>query len=199
MAIASQHKSAGRPRGFDEETVLDAAMDAFWRQGYEATSLTDLCAATGLHKGSLYQAFGDKHQLFLRSLRHYSERSFKEVASSAYLSDSPLENLRTLVRKVVASCIADQGCLAVNSMVELAPHDPDVKALLVHVCTVRLRLLTDLIDKAQRAGEITIEQTPERLATLLMVTLAGVAASVKGFVSTDEASTVIDDLLNAWV
>lgn len=174
-------------------------MDAFWRQGYEATSLTDLCAATGLHKGSLYQAFGDKHQLFLRSLRHYSERSFKEVASSAYLSDSPLENLRALVRKVVASCIAGQGCLAVNSMVELAPHDPDVKALLDHVCTVRLRLLTDLVDKAQRAGEITIEQTPERLAILLMVTLAGVAASVKGFVSTDEAAMVIEDLLNAWM
>ena len=161
--------------------------------------MTDLCAATGLHKGSLYQAFGDKHQLYLRSLRHYTEQSFKEVASSAYLSDSPLENLRTLVIKVVTHCIADQGCLAVNSMVELAPHDPDVKALLDQVYAMRLRLLTDLIDKAKRAGEITQDQTPDRLARLLMVTLAGVAASVKGFVSTDEASVVIEDLLNAWM
>jgi TetR/AcrR family transcriptional repressor of nem operon len=189
----------GRPREFDEETVLEAAMDAFWRQGYEATSMTDLCAATGLHKGSLYQAFGDKHQLYLRSLRHYTEQSFKEVASSAYLSDSPLENLRALLHKVAASCVADQGCLAVNSMVELAPHDPDVKALLDHVYMMRLRLLTDLIDKAQRAGEITIEQTPDRLAKLIMVTLAGVAATVKGFLSADEASAVIEDLLNAWM
>ncbi len=189
----------GRPREFDEETVLEAAMDAFWRQGYEATSMTDLCAATGLHKGSLYQAFGDKHQLYLRSLQHYTEQSFKEVASSAYLSDSPLENLRTLVHKAAASCIADQGCLAVNSMVELAPHDPDVKALLDHVCTIRLRLFTDLIDRAQRAGEITIEQTPDRLAKLVMVTLAGVAATVKGFISADEASAVIEDLLNTWI
>ncbi len=199
MSIAGQQRSVGRPREFDEETVLEAAMDAFWRQGYEATSMTDLCAATGLHKGSLYQAFGDKHQLYMRSLRHYTEQLFKEVASSAYLFDSPLENLRALLHKVVASCVADQGCLAVNSLVELAPHDPEVKALLDHVYTMRLRLLTDLIDKAQRAGEITIDQTPVSLATLLMVTLAGVAVSVKGFISTDDAGTVIEGLLNAWV
>ncbi len=199
MAISGQHRSAGRPREFDEETVLEAAMDTFWRQGYEATSMMDLCACTGLHKGSLYQAFGDKHQLYLRSLQHYAEQSFKEVASSAYLSDSPMENLRSLVRKVVERCVADQGCLVVNSLVELAPHDPEVKAMLDHGYTLRLRLLTDLIDKAQRANEITVEQTPVRLAILLMVTLIGVAASVKGLVGLDEASTAIEDLLNTWM
>ncbi len=199
MATAGQHRSVGRPREFDEETVLEAAMDTFWRQGYEATSMTDLCACTGLHKGSLYQAFGDKHQLYLRSLQHYAEQSFKEVASSAYLSDSPMENLRSLVRKVVERCVADQGCLVVNSLVELAPHDPEVKAMLDQAYTLRVRLLTDLIDKAQRANEIRVEQTPARLAVLLMVALTGVAVSVKGFVSTDEASTAIEDLLNTWM
>ncbi len=101
--------------------MLDVAMDLFGRQGYEATSMTDLCVATGLHKGSLYQAFGNKHQLFLRSLQHYTKQSFTEEASSAYLSDSPMENLRTLVRKVVERCFAGHGCLDVNSLVELAP------------------------------------------------------------------------------
>ena len=174
-------------------------MDTFWRQGYGATSMTDLCAATGLHKGSLYQAFGNKHQLFLRALQYYAEQSFKEVAASAYRSESPMENLRSLVREVTARCIVDQGCLVVNSLVELAPHDPEVKAMLDHGYAMRLRLLSDLIDKAQRAGEIMIEQTPERLATLLMVTLAGVGASVKGIVSTDDAATAVEDLLNAWM
>ena len=178
--------------------MLGAAMDAFWRQGYEATSLADLCAATGLHKGSLYQAFGDKHQLYLRTLQHYMEQMFKEVTASAFLSDSPLGNLRSLVHKVIEKCVTDQGCLAVNAMVELAPHDPDVKAMLDNAYTRRQRILTDLIGKAQRAGEVTIEQTPERLATLLAVTLAGVAASVKGFMRADEATTVIEDLLNTW-
>ena len=61
----------GRPREFDEEQVLDAAMKAFWANGYEATSLADLVSVTGLHKGSLYQAFGDKHSLFIQTLSRY--------------------------------------------------------------------------------------------------------------------------------
>ena len=189
----------GRPREFDEATVLDVAMDLFGRQGYVATSVTDLCAATGLHKASLYQAFGNKHQLFLRSLQHYTKQSFTEVASSAYLSDSPMENLRSLVRKVVERCFAGYGCLDVNSLVELAPHDPEVKTMLDHGYTLRLRLVTDLIDKAQRTGEITIEQTPRRLATLLLMTLFGGAASVKGFINADDAGKAVEDLLNTWM
>ena len=66
MAGVSEHRPVGRPREFDEATVLVAAMEAFWRHGYEATSLADLCRYTGLNKGSLYQAFGDKHQLFMK-------------------------------------------------------------------------------------------------------------------------------------
>ncbi len=189
----------GRPRKFVEATVLDVAMDLFGQQGYEATSMTDLCVATGLHKGSLYQAFGDKHQLFLRSLQHYREQSFKEVASCAYLSDSPMENLRSLVRKVVERCFAGHGCLDVNSLIELASRDPEVKAMLGHGHTLRLRLVTDLIDKAQRTGEITIEQTPRRLATLLLMTLFGGAASVKGFINADDAGKAVEDLLNTWM
>ena len=68
MVQAREKRSVGRPREFDEKAALEAAMDSFWQKGFEATSLADLCACTGLHKGSLYQAFGDKHQLFMRAL-----------------------------------------------------------------------------------------------------------------------------------
>ena len=61
-------------------------MDAFWAKGYEATSMADLCTCTGLHKGSLYQAFGDKHSLFMNALKHYSDREFREVAAVAFQS-----------------------------------------------------------------------------------------------------------------
>ena len=73
MAQKLTSRSVGRPREFDEEAALEAAMDAFWAKGFEATSMTDLCNCTGLHKGSLYQAFGDKHTLFLKALKHLSE------------------------------------------------------------------------------------------------------------------------------
>lgn len=64
-----QYEGVGRPRGFEEDRVLKAVMNIFLHQGYEGTALKELCFATGLHKESLYQAFGDKYQLFLKSLK----------------------------------------------------------------------------------------------------------------------------------
>ena len=198
MNIVDQQRCVGRPRGFEEDRVLDAAMNTFWNQGYEGTSLKDLCSATGLHKGSLYQAFGDKHQLFLKSLKYYMEQSFKEVAASAYLHDSPMANLRSLLKEITTKCIEGEGCMVINSLVEMAPHDQEVKQMIDQSYAMKQRFLTDLIDRAQRDGEITIKQDPDRLAAVLMVTLAGLAATVKGFSNTDHVSYVLEDVLSSW-
>ncbi len=198
MNLSEQHRSVGRPREFEEDRVLEAVMNTFWRKGYEGTSLKDLCSATGLHKGSLYQAFGDKHQLFLRSLKYYMEQSFKEVAASAYLHDSPIANLRSLLNEITAKCVEGEGCMILNSMVEMAPHDQEVKQMIDQSYVMQQRFLTDLIDRAQRVGEITIKKEPDRLAAVLMVTLAGLAATVKGFSNTDHVRHVLDDVLSSW-
>ena len=199
MAQAAEHRSVGRPREFDEEAVLDCAMEAFWRKGYEATSLADLCACTGLHKGSLYQAFGDKHQLFVRSLENYAEQAFQEVMSVAFQSDSPLENVKAAIHKICDDVGNDKGCLMINSMVELAPHDPEVKDLLQRIGTQRLRAMADMIGKAQQAGEIREQRDPEKLARQLMVTLAGAATMVKGFLSREDMVEVLDELIDSWI
>jgi TetR/AcrR family transcriptional regulator, transcriptional repressor for nem operon len=62
-----------RPRHFDEQDVVDRAMELFWTEGYEATSVTDLTAQLGVHSGSLYRTFGDEHALFVRALGRYRE------------------------------------------------------------------------------------------------------------------------------
>ena len=198
MSLVEQYKSVGRPRKFEEDRVLETVMGLFWEKGYEGTSLKDLCSVTGLHKGSLYQAFGDKHQLFLKALGYYMDQSFKDVAASAYLYDSPMANLRSLLDEITAKCIEGDGCMIVNSLVEMAPHDPEVKQMIDQSYAMKQRFLTDLIDKAKRAGEITIKQEPERLAAVLMVTLAGLAAAVKGFSSTDSIKHVLEDVLASW-
>ena len=77
----------GRPREFEIEDALDAAAKAFWSQGYEATSLEDLMKATGLHKGSLYKAFGCKHDLFKSSLEYYL-RKIEMVHCEALTSEA---------------------------------------------------------------------------------------------------------------
>ena len=172
-------------------------MNAFWEKGYEATSLTDLCACTGLHKGSLYQAFGDKHQLFMRALEHYSNSHFQSVAGSAFTSESPLQNIRTAMRKMIDQLEEDQGCLMINTLVELAPHDPEIRKALNKFGQQQLRLMTGLVEQAQEAGEIRKEEPAESIALRLMVLLAGIATTVKGFVPMEAAHGIVDDAIGA--
>jgi len=198
MAQAQTSRSVGRPREFDEAAVLDAAMEAFWSKGYEATSLADLCACTGLHKGSLYQAFGDKHQLFMRALRHYSDSQFHEVQALLNTVDSPLARIRTVVHKICDDAGSEKGCLMINSLVELAPHDDDVKAAVQSFGELRLRAMTDMIAAAQQAGELRAELDPEKLTRQLMMTLAGAAALRKGLLEPEDIVQTLDELINGW-
>ncbi|MDJ0710737.1 MAG: TetR/AcrR family transcriptional regulator [Woeseiaceae bacterium] len=199
MAPESTSRSVGRPREFEEEAALEAAMDAFWAKGFEATSMADLCHCTGLHKGSLYQAFGDKHQLFMDALKHYADVEFRELAAVAFTSDSPLQNIRAAIDKITEDAGHEKGCLVINSMVELAPHDEDVREAVQGFALQRLRIMADMIGKAQELGEISVKTDPDKLARQLMMTLAGGAVLVKGLVSAADIREVLQDLIDTWV
>ena len=198
MVQPGAKRSVGRPREFDEEAALEAAMDAFWQKGYEATSLAELCSCTGLHKGSLYQAFGDKHQLFMRALIHYADTEFKETAAVAFQHESPLESIRAVVRTVCTHAEEGRGCMMINSMVELAPHDPDVKKAIENEGQRRMRVMTELLTRAQELGEIRPELEPDKLARQLLIGLAGSAAMVKGLITTEEVKDILEDMIDGW-
>ena len=199
MAQKSTSRSVGRPREFDEESALEAAMDAFWAKGYEATSMADLCSCTGLHKGSLYQAFGDKHTLFMNALTHYADSEFHETATVMKETNTPLENIRAAIDKIMVDAGSEKGCMMINSMVELAPHDPEVKKALQGFAQQRVGVMADLIGKAQEMGEISSKTEPYKLAQQLMMALAGGAALVKGFVAPEDVREALHDIIDAWV
>src|ERR1700752_3519798 len=91
-----------RPRSFDEQSVLQAVRDRFWDAGYAATSLDDLMQVSGLGKGSLYAAFGDKHQLFLRALRSYADNTASELREVIGAAPRALDGLRKVVMAPVS-------------------------------------------------------------------------------------------------
>ena len=109
----------GRPREFDADEALDAAMGAFWAKGYESTSLSDLTAATGLHKGSLYQAFGDKHSLFIEALRRYLNEMLRRNREALEAGATPLEGLRDLAHALVD--LASENSNSTNMTTVSAP------------------------------------------------------------------------------
>ncbi|MGH9550396.1 MAG: TetR/AcrR family transcriptional regulator, partial [Terriglobales bacterium] len=115
-----------RPREFDVHEAMDAAMSTFWERGYEATSMEDLLNAMGLTKGSLYKAFGDKHNLFLLSLQDYLDRLFEKMKQSVDSNSDPVQSLTSLMGLVEGLCCRQttpRGCFAVNTVVELSQRD----------------------------------------------------------------------------
>jgi TetR/AcrR family transcriptional regulator, transcriptional repressor for nem operon len=112
-----------RPREFHEASALKAALECFWRRGYEATSLRDLTGAMGLTAPSIYNAFGDKQELFGRALDQYLEHTTRERLRRLHEELAPKEAIRRFFAEIVDHSINDRqrkGCFLVNSALEVA-------------------------------------------------------------------------------
>ncbi|MFI0451078.1 TetR/AcrR family transcriptional regulator [Actinomadura sp. 6N118] len=170
-----------RPRQFDEERAVDAAMRAFWTAGYEGTSTQDLCEATGLGRSSIYNTFKSKHDLFERALRRYMDG--KNAAIFELLEgDTPAKDkVWALLWQVIEAPADDPiGCLVVNSTVELGPHDPAVVAVLRRDLERRLDALTATIEDGQRRGEIGTGKDARELAHFVNATISGLQVAIRG-------------------
>src|SRR6266852_4841272 len=121
----------GRPRSFHTATVLQAIEEQFRATGYAGTSLDDVAAATGLGRGSIYAAFGDKHELFMSSLSEFCERTEARVAAALDGSDdTALERLHAflLAQAEVGSGGTGTTCMATKFVVELEEQDAEARA-----------------------------------------------------------------------
>jgi TetR/AcrR family transcriptional repressor of nem operon len=166
-----------RPRTFDESEVVAAARDEFWSRGYTATSVDDLTAATGLGKGSLYGAFGDKHGLFLRALDDYVGTALGEAR--AQLRDPRYSAYDRLIRhiraqaKAIAADKSRRGCMMAKSAAELGATDETVEQTVARAYATWTAELVDCIKETQRDGAIDKKQNPQVLATTLLAFLRG--------------------------
>lgn len=118
-----------RPRKFETDDILEKAMLTFWQKGYETTSTDDLEDATGLKRGSLYNAFTSKHGLYMAVLNHYSAVKMTEVVTLVSAQETAYEAAKSLLNFVVEDSRkqdAIRGCLLCDAAVERAPRDPDV-------------------------------------------------------------------------
>jgi TetR/AcrR family transcriptional repressor of nem operon len=188
----------GRPREFDEGQVLDAVMSVFWRQGYEATSMADLLAATGLHKGSLYQAFGDKHSLFITALRRYIENLRSEIGNALLSADTAFDGIRNAMRKAVEMSVDEDcnpGCLVLNTLVEKGSHDPEIMQVLKDARTTRVRMITRGVEACQQEGSLRSDWPAGRITAMVETVVAGLAVTLKGPIGPEQAYALVDDLL----
>lgn len=120
---------AGRPRGFDAEAALNVAVDVFWQQGFEATSLETLSRAMGLSRSSFYACFGSKHALLMAAVQRYADDRYIILTDRVALCTDARDAVRAMLAVIADVDGGTRGCLFVNAVAELAPGDAELVAL----------------------------------------------------------------------
>ncbi|MEU3986172.1 TetR family transcriptional regulator C-terminal domain-containing protein [Streptomyces sp. NPDC026672] len=172
-----------RPRTFDENQVVQAALAQFWHAGYTATSLDDLTEATGLGRSSLYGAFTDKHTLFMRALRAYCDGSVEQWREALAEPGPAHDRLDRFVRAVALGIADDavrRGCLLAKSAAELSATDEEVAAVTADTFRRLHALLVEAVTEARAEGALDPDTDPQLLASLLLAVLRGIEALGKG-------------------
>ncbi|GAA2781985.1 TetR/AcrR family transcriptional regulator [Crossiella cryophila] len=172
----------GRTKEFDPDVALRAAMELFWRQGYEGTSMQDLVDHLGVNRASIYATFGGKHELYLRALDHYAELTDVLMLSGLSKAGPVLPEVRALVRRYVQDSLQDKekrGCLVTNTVVELLPADA-VAGRRAELSLDGLEMvLASALTRAQAQGELAESRDPRGLARFLVTFLQGVRVIAK--------------------
>jgi TetR/AcrR family transcriptional regulator, transcriptional repressor for nem operon len=184
-----------RPRQFDEDKILAAVRDQFWRQGYAATSLDDLMRVTGLGKGSIYGAFGDKRNLFLAVLRVYADERVAHAREALHSEKSAIERLRALFRmsdKRKRSPAPCPGCFLFNSTTELALHDAEVREISKRVYGAIEQLLIETAEQAKKDGDLPTEFDASELGRLLLAVTQGLTFLEKTGIDSRDLLSIMD-------
>ncbi|WP_229904871.1 TetR/AcrR family transcriptional regulator [Lentzea cavernae] len=196
----TQGAPMGRPREFDTDEALDRAMEVFWRQGYEATTLGDLTAAMNIGKPSLYAAFGNKEQLFRLVLDRYSEGpgSYGVRAAEQPTARQVVEAFLKGTVETTTQPQCPQGCLGVQGALAASDDGVAVHDLLA---AWRERARGELELRFRRAvaeGDLRSDADPGRLARYVMTLSFGLAVQAAGGVARDELFKVVDEVMLSW-
>lgn len=192
---AEPHALPGRPREFDIEDAVRDAMNVFWTRGYHATSLTDLLDGTGLSRGSLYKAFGDKKSLFLKALDCYAEAGLKELGEALATPGSVKQAIRAALSIYVplsAGNTGRRGCMVMATAAEMLPHDPEVDARIQDTLRQIQALLTTAVQRGQTTEEITIGQDARDVARYLVCQIEGMRLLGKVGATRREMAAVVE-------
>ena len=158
-------------KNYNETDVLERAMHAFWARGYEATSIQDLVASMGINRASIYATFGDKHSLFVEALRAYDERHRAAFLDRLCQRHCGKAAIVKAFDEVIASALASgsrDGCLLVNTALELSPHDEAVAEIVSDGLRQVETFFYDMIKAGQALGEIPLSVDPATASQALL-------------------------------
>lgn len=183
-----------RTKVFDEELVLNKAVNLFWRNGYNGTSAQDLVDELGISRSSLYDTYGDKYQLFKNALLQYRKAFSGAMIEMIDKSTDFEQTVKDIFQYVVSDSLQEQfskGCFMVNSTIELAPHNAEIAEIVNDNMQDIEDALVRLVKKGQDAGYFAKRHSARSLARFIFNTISGLRVAAKS----GAEKKVLDDIV----
>ncbi|MGY8667106.1 TetR/AcrR family transcriptional regulator [Bradyrhizobium sp. UFLA05-109] len=196
-------KRRGRPRAYEPDVALGKALDLFRTQGFAATSLDDLSEATGMNRPSLYGAFGDKRELYIKSYQRYREQARASMVE-IFRADLPL---RERLERIFASALAiylsgetgPRGCFTVVTAASEAVGDPEIRAMVLEGLTELDKAFANCFRRAREKGELPESADPVVLAQLASATIHTIAIRSRARVPRKELDAIVKGAIDMMV
>ncbi|MBE8726970.1 TetR/AcrR family transcriptional regulator [Flavobacterium hungaricum] len=186
-----------RTKEFNEDKVLDKAVEIFWHKGYNGTSAQDLVTHLGLSRSSLYDTFGDKQKLFVTALKRYQKQGQDAVIKLLEESEDVKEAFTQIFKQAVLESLEDRitkGCFMVNSSVELAMHDEEIAKIVSDNRQTMEDVFLKAVKKGQEAGQISTKLDALTLARFVFNNYSGIRVLAR---AGEKNKQVYDDILKA--
>ena len=200
---ATVPKRRGRPRAYEPDVALGKALDLFRTQGFAATSLDDLSEATGMNRPSLYGAFGDKRELYIKSYQRYREDARASMVE-IFRQEIPV---RRRLERIFASALniylsgetGPRGCFTVVTAASEAVGDPDIRAMVLDGLNELDKAFASCFRRAKEKGELPDSADPAVLAQLASATVHSIAIRSRARVSRKDLEAIVKGAIDVMV
>jgi AcrR family transcriptional regulator len=195
-------KRRGRPRAYEPDVALARALDVFWKDGFAATSLDDLSAATGMNRPSLYGAFGDKRELFIKSYQRYREDA-RTAMAGIFRDELPirqrLARIYAVALDIYLSGDSPRGCFTVMTAASEAVSDPDIRAMVLEGLAELDKAFAACFRRAKEKGELPANADPVVLAQIASATIHTIAIRARAQTPRKELEAIVNGALDVML
>lgn len=172
------NSSMARPKAFDKDRALDAAIGVFRQHGFEGTSTEMLTQAMGIGRQSLYDTYGDKWQLYCLAVDSYTSIEASAHINALRSGGKAYDGIAAMIERVVAE--ADHACLGVNSICEFGNTQPELSAIHARAYRMLASAIASRAAEAQAAGDVSAALTPDAVATHVMASFSAIRLAARG-------------------
>ena len=196
-------KRRGRPRAYQPDVALGKALDLFRKDGFAATSLDDLSAATGMNRPSLYGAFGDKRELFIKSYQRYRQDA-RAAMAGIFREELPIRKRLARIYAValdiyLSGDAGPRGCFTVMTAASEAVSDPDIRAMVLEGFAELDKAFAACFRRAKENGELPANADAIVLAQLASATIHTIAIRARARTPRKELEAIVNGALDVML